>query len=125
MAPAKAKPLPRRPLGKQGMQAPAQIVGCLGLEDAGAAALIKAAKTVATAFFDTADVYGPHRNEEMLAKVLKGKGDKFQVATKFGFVPGPSGALSLDGSPAHARKACDASLQRLKVKCIDLYYLHR
>ena len=77
-------------------------------------------------FFDTADVYGPFTNEELVGRAIRGRREKVFLATKCGFVPhaGP-GASQVDGSPAHIREACDASLRRLGVRTIDLYYLHR
>jgi aryl-alcohol dehydrogenase-like predicted oxidoreductase len=72
-------------------------------------------------FLDTADIYGPFTNEELVGRAIKGRRDKFVLATKCGFVPG----MKVDGSPDHIRAACDASLKRLGVKTIDIYYLHR
>jgi aryl-alcohol dehydrogenase-like predicted oxidoreductase len=77
-------------------------------------------------FLDTADVYGPFTNEELVGRALEGRREGVVLATKCGFVPagGVSGSR-VDGSPAHIRSACEASLRRLKVSSIDLYYLHR
>jgi aryl-alcohol dehydrogenase-like predicted oxidoreductase len=77
-------------------------------------------------FFDTADMYGPFLNEELLGRAMKGRWDEVVLATKFGIVRDPDGGFKgIDGSPEYARKACEASLSRLGVETIDLYYLHR
>jgi aryl-alcohol dehydrogenase-like predicted oxidoreductase len=74
--------------------------------------------------FDTAEVYGPHTNEELVGKAIRGRRDQVVLATKFGFVEG-TGLQNLDGSPANVRRAAEGSLRRLGVDVIDLYYLHR
>jgi aryl-alcohol dehydrogenase-like predicted oxidoreductase len=78
-------------------------------------------------FFDTADMYGPYTNEELLGKFLRGRRDGVFLATKFGFVRDPTNPTvrSVDGRPARVAQACDDSLRRLNVERIDLYYLHR
>jgi aryl-alcohol dehydrogenase-like predicted oxidoreductase len=78
-------------------------------------------------FFDTADVYGPHTNEQLLGTALAGRRAAAFIATKFGFVRDPENPAAhvVDGRPARVREACEASLQRLNVDYIDLYYLHR
>jgi len=78
-------------------------------------------------FFDTADMYGVGKNEELLGKAMKGRREKFIVATKFGVVRDPkTGArLGISGKPEYVRQACEASLKRLQTDYIDLYYLHR
>jgi aryl-alcohol dehydrogenase-like predicted oxidoreductase len=77
-------------------------------------------------FLDTADVYGVGRNEELVGKAIKGKREKVFLATKFGNVRGPKGEfLGVNGKPEYVRQACDASLNRLSVDTIDLYYQHR
>lgn len=78
-------------------------------------------------FLDTADMYGPFKNEELIGKAIKGKRDQVTLATKFGFVRDPSDPMkrSVNGKPEYVRSACDASLKRLNVDVIDLYYLHR
>jgi aryl-alcohol dehydrogenase-like predicted oxidoreductase len=77
-------------------------------------------------FIDTADVYGPHTNEQLVGRALRGRRDKVILATKFGNVRAPDGKwLGIDGRPEYVRQACDASLQRLGVERIDLYYQHR
>lgn len=78
-------------------------------------------------FFDTAEIYGPFRNEEQLGRAFADRRDRVILATKFGFGIAPDGSVggTLDGSPAAARRACEGSLRRLKTDVIDLYYLHR
>lgn len=77
-------------------------------------------------FWDTADVYGNGKNEELISSVLRSNRDKIFIATKFGFRNGPDGRLSsFDGSPAYIKQAVEASLKRLKINTIDLYYAHR
>ena len=76
-------------------------------------------------FWDTADVYGPHHNEELISKVLVPNRDKVFIATKFGFQHQDDGSMTFNGSPAYMRKAIEGSLKRLKVDVIDLYYAHR
>ena len=77
-------------------------------------------------FLDTADMYGPFTNEQLVGKAINGRRDEVQLATKFGNERGPNGErLGIDGSPDYVRQACDASLQRLGVDHIDLYYQHR
>jgi len=78
-------------------------------------------------FFDTADIYGPYTNEELLGRALKGRRDKVFMATKFGFVYSPefTDMRQINGRPEYVRSACEASLKRLQMETIDLYYLHR
>jgi aryl-alcohol dehydrogenase-like predicted oxidoreductase len=78
-------------------------------------------------FLDTADVYGPHLNEELVGRAIKGKRDKVVLATKFGIVRDPANKMlrGINGKPDYVRAACDASLKRLGVETIDLYYQHR
>jgi len=87
---------------------------------------IHRALDVGITFFDTADMYGPFRNEQLVGKALRPRRSEATIATKFGIVRDESGAMhGLNGRPDYAHKACDASLQRLGVDHIDLYYLHR
>ena len=89
-------------------------------------ATIQRALDLGVNFLDTADVYGPYTNEEVVGRAIRGRRDEVVLATKCGFVPGVAeGPGRVDGSPAHIRAACDASLRRLGVQRIDLYYLHR
>jgi aryl-alcohol dehydrogenase-like predicted oxidoreductase len=78
-------------------------------------------------FLDTSDVYGPHKNEELLGKALKGRRNRIFVATKFGIVRDPADPMKrgVDGSPAYVRKSVEGSLRRLGIETIDLYYQHR
>jgi len=90
-------------------------------------ATIDRALDLGITFLDTADVYGPYTNEELVGRAIKGKREKFTVATKFGIVRDPANpnARGVSGRPDYVRKSCDASLQRLGIETIDLYYQHR
>lgn len=96
-------------------------------DDAQSIATLHHALDVGVSFFDTADIYGPHTNEELLGRALAGRRDKAFIATKFGFVHDAKNpaARVINGSPAYVRTACEGSLRRLNVTHIDLYYLHR
>ncbi len=95
-------------------------------DDVESNATLARALELGVTFFDTADIYGPYTNEEMVGRFVRAHRDDVVLATKAGFVPGGPGApMRVDGSPAHLREACDASLRRLGVSTIDLYYLHR
>src|SRR5881397_1972295 len=77
-------------------------------------------------FLDTADMYGPFTNEQLVGKAISGRRDEVVLATKFGNERNPDGSwIGINGSPEYVRKACDASLERLGVEHIDLYYQHR
>jgi aryl-alcohol dehydrogenase-like predicted oxidoreductase len=76
-------------------------------------------------FFDTSDVYGPHTNEELVGRALRPHRDKVAIATKFGIVRSPDGTRGVNGRPEYVRASCDASLKRLGIDTIDLYYQHR
>ncbi|WP_374292088.1 aldo/keto reductase [Paenirhodobacter enshiensis] len=112
-------------------------LGCMGLsqaygvqdEEASIRTLHRAVELGVT-FFDTAEVYGPHRNERLLGRALKPHRDRLVIATKFGFTYNPArrdfGEITgTDGTPANARRVAEASLKRLDTDVIDLYYLHR
>lgn len=125
---------PRRTLGRQGLVVSAIGLGCMGMsdfygdsEEANNLAVLNHAIDIGVDFLDTADMYGiGGANEKLLAKVLRTRRDEVVLATKFGNVRGEDGAfLRIDGSPAHVAAACDASLKRLGVEHIDLYYQHR
>jgi aryl-alcohol dehydrogenase-like predicted oxidoreductase len=95
-------------------------------DEAGGIATIHRALDLGVTFLDTADVYGPFTNEELVGRAIRDRREEVFLATKCGFVPAQDGRPgSVDGSPEHIRKACDASLRRLGVRTIDLYYLHR
>ncbi len=125
--------LPLRALGRQGLTVSAIGLGCMGMsqsygafDDAESIATLHRALELGVTFLDTAEVYGPYTNEELLGRALKGRRDKAVIATKFGFdiKPGqpPSGTNS---RPAHIREVVEASLKRLQTDRIDLLYQHR
>ena len=119
-------------LGTQGLRVSRLGLGCLGMsrsygsaDEAESIATIGRALDLGVTFLDTADVYGRGRNEELVGRAISARREEVQLATKFGQVVDESGNRGLDGSPEHARRACDASLARLGADVIDLYYLHR
>jgi aryl-alcohol dehydrogenase-like predicted oxidoreductase len=122
-----------RRLGSRGPRVSAIGLGCMGISQsygepdrAGGRATIRRAFELGVTFFDTADIYGAGTNEEVVGEALRDRREQIVLATKCGYVPGPpGGSLGLDGSPAHIRAACEASLRRLGTSFIDLYYLHR
>ena len=123
-----------RQLGTQGLAVSPMGLGCMGMSDAygpadeaESVATIHRALELGINLLDTSDAYGPFTNEQLIGKAIRGRRDEVRVATKFGFVGGTDGkgGGGLDGRPEHVREACDASLERLAIDCIDLYYLHR
>lgn len=108
-------------------------LGCMGMsefygprDDAKSMAVLHRASDLGVTFFDTADMYGPHHNEELIGRFLKERKPSAVIATKFGIVRKHGEyARTLDNSPEYAQAACEASLQRLGVDHIDLYYVHR
>ncbi|WP_254201094.1 aldo/keto reductase [Lysobacter sp. MMG2] len=126
-------PFARRTLGRQGLVVSAIGLGCMGMSDfygpsdeAENLVVLNHALDIGVDFLDTADMYGVGRNEELLAKVLRTRRNDVVLATKFGNVRAANGDfLGIDGSPAYVAAACDASLKRLGVEHIDLYYQHR
>jgi aryl-alcohol dehydrogenase-like predicted oxidoreductase len=115
------------------LEVSAQGLGCMGMSEFyGTADEDEALRTIHRAlelgvtFLDTADIYGPFTNEQLVGRAIAGRRDEVVLATKFGNVRRPNGeSLGIDGSPDYVRKACDASLERLGVDEIDLYYQHR
>ena len=120
-------------LGQQGLKVPAVGLGCMGMsefygqfDDTKSLKLLDEAIEIGCNFWDTADVYGPFTNEELLGKALANRREKVILATKFGIKRGPDGAwLGISGSPESVKACCDASLMRLNTDYIDLYYQHR
>jgi aryl-alcohol dehydrogenase-like predicted oxidoreductase len=126
----------RRKLGNSGLDISAIGLGCMSMspvygptDDAGSIATIHRALELGINFLDTADIYGTGGNEELVGRAIKGKRDRVVLATKFGNVIKGSWAdgkgYAIDGSPAYVKRAADASLRRLGVETIDLYYQHR
>jgi aryl-alcohol dehydrogenase-like predicted oxidoreductase len=123
----------QRTLGTQGLAVSALGLGCMGMsdfyagrDDAESVATMHRALDLGVTFFDTADVYGPHTNEQLVGGALKGLRNRVVLATKFGNVRGADGSWKgLNGRPEYVRQACDASLTRLGTDHIDLYYQHR
>jgi aryl-alcohol dehydrogenase-like predicted oxidoreductase len=123
-------PLRKRKLGRQGLEVSAIGLGCMGMSQSyGAAderesiATIHRALELGVTLFDTAEVYGPFTNEDLVGRALAGRRQDVIIATKFGF---KSGELSeLDSRPEHIREVAEASLRRLQTDCIDLFYQHR
>ena len=119
-------------LGSQGLEVSRIGLGCMGMstaygpaDDVESTATLHRALDLGVSFIDTADMYGWGHNEELLAGVVRPRRDEVQLATKFGNVIDDDGNRSIDGTPEHVRRACDASLKRLGVEVIDLYYQHR
>ncbi|GAC1438480.1 MAG: aldo/keto reductase [Sediminibacterium sp.] len=123
-----------RKLGSQGITASQLGLGCMGMSefygvtnDAESIEVLHRAIELGVHFWDTADAYGPFTNEELVGKALQGKRSHITLATKFGILRDPANPAlrGFSGKPAYVQSACEASLKRLKVEVIDLYYLHR
>jgi aryl-alcohol dehydrogenase-like predicted oxidoreductase len=127
--------LEHRKLGTQGLEVSALGLGCMGMSDFyGAAAdrdereaiaTIDCAAELGVTMLDTADMYGPFTNEELVGKALTGRRDQYVVATKFGLQRHDDGRQTINGRPDYVHSACEASLRRLDIDVIDLYYQHR
>jgi aryl-alcohol dehydrogenase-like predicted oxidoreductase len=122
----------QRTLGKSGIAVSAIGLGCMSMsgtygqsDDVQSIAVIHRALDAGIDFLDSSDMYGWGHNEELLGRALKGRRRRAVIATKFGQVRNPDGTMAVNGRPEHVARACDASLRRLGVDVIDLYYQHR
>jgi aryl-alcohol dehydrogenase-like predicted oxidoreductase len=133
MNPNEEKSMPQRQLGKNGPKVSVLGLGCMGMsfaygptDEAESLRVLHRYLELGGNFLDTAEIYGPFTNEELLGRFLREvPRGSMVVATKFGFRFNPDGTRGVDSSPANVRRACDASLKRLGIETIDLYYQHR
>jgi aryl-alcohol dehydrogenase-like predicted oxidoreductase len=123
-----------RPLGRSGLTASALGLGCMGMsefygprDDEESVATVHRALDLGVTFLDTADVYGPYTNEELVGRAIRGRRREVVLATKFGIVRDPANpqVRGVSGRPDYVRRSCEGSLRRLGVDVIDLYYQHR
>src|SRR5512142_2638093 len=123
----------KRTLGRGGLEVSELGLGCMGMsefygatDDAESIATIHRALELGVTLLDTADMYGPFKNEELVGRAIRDRRDRVVLATKFGNERRADGSwIRINGTPEYVRKACDASLRRLGVDHIDLYYQHR
>ncbi len=121
-----------RKLGREGLEVGAVGLGCMGMsefygasEEGESIATIHRALELGVTLLDTADMYGPHTNEQLVGRAIRDRRDRVAIATKFGIVRHPDGTRAINGRPDYVRASCEGSLKRLGVDVIDLYYQHR